>query len=324
MTHVLADSTIYVHHYTLRSSAGLNAASPRREFPGVLIKVGSGYGNIHPWPERGDPKLDACLKDLQGARRWPIVKRALRCAELDGAARELGDWMFDEVEVPQSHATVTEFKAENVETAVAAGFQAVKMKVGRDLREESLALAQWSREYPHLKWRLDFNEKGEPGEVVDFVRRLGDGFRSRLDFLEDPCPFSPKVWKELHAMTRMNLAVDREAGPHVKDAQAMIIKPAVDHPWLLAEAAVNAGQALVFTSTMDHPLGQAFAAWEAMSAQVSFPGRIGLCGLQTHGAFRPTPFTEALGAVTPEFNAPEGTGLGFDDLLAELEWTPLD
>ena len=118
----------------------------------------------------------------------------------------------------------------------------------------------------------------------------------------------------------MRLAVDREAGPHSLAAQVMVIKPAIDEPFLLGEAAVRHNQRVVFTSYMDHPLGQAFAAWEAARFELQFPGRVGLCGLQTHHLFEPDAFVEMLGPWSPEFQAPAGCGLGFDDLLDALPW----
>jgi O-succinylbenzoate synthase len=74
---------------------------------------------------------------------------------------------------------------------------------------------------------------------------------------------------------------------------------------------------------MDHPVGQAFAAWEAARLELQFPGLVGICGLQTHHLFESNEFAEALGPWSPEFKAPDGIGLGFDDLLAAQPWTRL-
>lgn len=103
----------------------------------------------------------------------------------------------------------------------------------------------------------------------------------------------------------------------------MIIKPALDEPWLLAEAAGQKGQRVVVTSYMDHPFGQTFAAWEAGRLALQFPGLIGTCGLQTHHLFKPSSFTEALGQLSPTFQPHAWTGLGFDEQLDELPWKPL-
>ncbi len=324
MTLDLSDHSIYYVPYTLRSVTGLNAASSRRTFEGVLIKVGSGYGCIHPWPELGDPSLEKCLKDLKGAQRWPIVKRALRCAKMDGDARELEDWMFDDVDVPESHATLTELTEESVETAVARTFRAVKCKVGRHLRKESAFLNDMAKAYPSLRWRLDFNERLEPDEAVAFVKSFSDELRNTIDFIEDPSAYSPEPWKRIRREIGLNLAVDRESSQKNDGAQVIVIKPSIDEPFILTESAVNQGKPAIITSYMQHPVGQAFDAWNAMSMGITFPGAIDLCGLQTHGLFEKTEFIEALGPVQPEFTPSEGLGLGFDELLKNQEWKRLE
>lgn len=312
-----------IARYRLRSRGFLNAISNRREFEGALIEVDGGFGCIHPWPELGDPPLEKCLADLAGARRWPIVRRALRCVEFDRAARVLDESLFEEMEVPLSHATLASGDLAEIALAVEAGFTTVKLKCGRDLATESTFLDTMAAEFPQLKWRLDFNEFPSLEEVTQFLSSLKEATRSAIDFIEDPCPYSESAWKELRRNTRLNLAVDREAAPLSAAAQVMVIKPAVDEPFLLGEAAISHGQRVVLTSYMDHPLGQAFAAWEAARLELIFPGLVGLCGLQTHHLFEPDAFSEALGRWSPEFKTPPGTGLGFDDALDALPWTRL-
>lgn len=315
---------VWIAHYRLRSRGFLNALSGRREFAGVLIRVGEGYGCIHPWPELGDPSLERCLDDLKGRRFWPIVRRALRCAEFDGAMRETEESLFEEMEVPASHATLAEVDMAGLAAAVEAGFSVVKMKGGRDLAAEAKFLEEGVGEFPQLRWRLDFNEILDPGEAEVFLMGLSEKVRRSLDFVEDVCPFSETIWAGLRERTRVRLAVDREVGPHRVAADVAVIKPAVDEPFLLAEGAMGHGQSVVVTSYMDHPLGQAFAAWEAARAGLMFPGLVGVCGLQTHHLFERDGFSEVLGDWGPEFRVPEGTGLGFNDALEELTWMRLD
>ncbi len=312
---------LWYWHYRLRSRKNLNSRSTRREFEGVLLRDGEGgHACIHPWPELGDPTLQRCLEDLAGAKRWPIVRRALRCLEMDGAARSLKDPLFEELEVPLSHATLTGCDDDEVFQAVQAGFTTAKLKCGNSPSAELAFLERMSTTHPGLRWRLDFNETGDVDDLVARFTGMPEAVRSRIDFLEDPCHFSGTKWRDLFLKTRLPLAVDRDAAPNCGDAQVIVIKPAIDEPWLLAEAAQNHGQRVVVTSYMDHPLGQAFAAWEAGRLALQFPGLVDVCGLQTHHLFEPNGFTEALGGWTPEFHAPPGTGLGFDDLLDALPW----
>lgn len=312
-----------IARYRLKARGFLNSISNRSVFEGALIQVDGGYGCIHPWTELGDPPLEKCLADLATSRRWPIVRRALRCAEYDRAARGYDESLFEEMEVPLSHATLSSADAGAAENAVEAGFTTLKLKAGRNLASESKFLESMAAEFPSLKWRLDFNESLSPEHAGEFLLGLSDKTRAAIDFVEDPCPYSDSAWSELHKKTRVKLAVDRESSPQSSAAQWMVIKPAVDEPFLLGESAISYQQRVMLTSYMDHPLGQAFAAWEAARLELQFPGLVGLCGLQTHHLFEPDEFTEQLGPWAPAFKPPSGTGLGFNDLLDALPWTRL-
>lgn len=317
------DPKPFIHRYRLKARGFLNSISNRREFEGALIRIGDGFGCIHPWPELGDPTLEKCLADLAGARRWPIVRRAVRCAEYDAAGRTFEHSLFEETEVPDSHATLSIARVEGVERAVEAGFTVIKLKAGRNPAAETRFLEEMHAEHPALKWRLDFNECLDPAHAADFLLGLSEKTRAAIDFAEDPCPYSDTAWSDLHRRTRVKLAVDREAAPLSVSAQVMVIKPTIDEPFLLAEAAIQNRQRVILTSYMDHPVGQTFAAWEAARLGLQFPGLPGICGLQTHHLFEPDEFTEMLGPWSPVFQPPAGNGLGFDDLLEALPWAPI-
>jgi len=312
-----------ISRYRLKARGLLNTISRRREFEGALIRIDGGFGCIHPWPELGDPPLEKCLSDLAGERRWPIVRRAVRCAEYDRAARIYDHSLFEEMVVPLSHATLIKTDPAELTRAVVAGFSTIKLKTGRNPPAETQFLDAMTVEYPALKWRLDFNESLESGEATEYLLGLTAATRAAIDFAEDPCPYSDTSWWTLRRQTRVPLAVDREATPLSIAAQVMVVKPAIDEPFLLGEAAIRNNQRVVFTSYMDHPLGQRFAAWEAARLELQFPGRVGLCGLQTHHLFEPDAFAEMLGPWSPVFKVPDGNGLGFDDLLEELPWMRL-
>jgi O-succinylbenzoate synthase len=315
------ESEPLISRYRLKARGFLNSISNRREFEGALIRIDGGFGCIHPWPELGDPPLEKCLADLAGPRCRAIVRRAVRCAEYDRTARRFEHSLFEEMEVPESHATLSIARAEGVARAVESGFAVIKFKAGRNPAAERRFLDEMAAEFPALKWRLDFNEALEPGDAAEFLTSLSEKARAAIDFAEDPCPYSDAAWTALHRRTGVKLAVDREASPQSAAAQVMVIKPAIDEPFLLAEAALHQRQRVVLTSYMDHPVGQAFAAWEAARLGLQFPGLVGLCGLQTHHLFEPDAFSEMLGPWSPVFQPPAGDGIGFGDLLEELPWT---
>ncbi|NJM38523.1 MAG: hypothetical protein HC845_12055 [Akkermansiaceae bacterium] len=312
-----------ISRYRLKARGSLNAVSKRSSYEGVLIQFDGGFGCIHPWPELGDPPLEKCLADLAGPRRWPIVRRAIRCAEYDRAARVFDESLFDEMEVPLSHATLIKTDPADVALAIEAGFTIIKLKAGKDLLNEAKFIETMAAEFPALRWRLDFNESLTAEDAAGFLLGLSDVTRAAIDFVEDPCPFSETAWRELHRKTQVKLAVDREAAPLSAAAHWIVIKPAIDEPFLLGEAAIQNHQRALLTSYMDHPVGQAFAAWEAARLELQFPGLVGICGLQTHHLFEPNEFSEFLGSWSPKFQVPAGTGIGFDDLLDAQPWTRL-
>ena len=309
--------------YRLTARQPVNARSVRREFEGALVRIGEGFACLHPWPELGDPTLAKCLADLAGPRRWPIVRRALRCAKDDADARFIGDALLEEIDLPPSHATLPWQDERIADSAVEKGFDRIKIKAGRDPAGEGAFLCATAARHPELRWRIDCNEAFEPEAAEAFLLGIPEEVRWRIDFVEDPSPYAESTWERLRKAARVPLAVDREAAPGCTAAQVVVVKPAVDEPWLLAESAAARGQQVVVTSSMEHPLGQCFAAWEAAKLNVQFPGLVGVCGLQTHHLFTPSDFAERLGRWSPEFRPPGGTGLGFDDLLERLPWKRL-
>lgn len=315
---------IYVWRYTLRSVGSLNARSERREFEGALIRVRDGYGCLHPWPELGDPSLEKLLKMLADGEGHRLIRRALACVAMDRQARNEGYGLLDRLAVPDSHATIVEWNHGAIEEAVGRGFRTVKLKAGREMVGEARLLGEWVRQWPTLRWRLDFN--GSPGfeAVREFLQCLMGSVLRRFDFLEDPCRFDAQEWLALREVGGVRLAMDEGVGPGRQEPDLLVLKPAVVDPRDFVDGALECAQGLVVTSAMDHPVGQCFAAVEAGRLMESRgQSLVGTCGLQTHGLFEKDAFSERLGPVSPGFGAPGGTGLGFNEILEELPWKRL-
>jgi O-succinylbenzoate synthase len=312
---------IYVWRYVLKSRTALNAISTRREFEGALVRIGDGFGCLHPWPELGDPTLGELLVELVEDRpASPLARQAVAMAALDESCRVIGKPVAYRLglPVPPSHATLPGCETEAVEAAVGRGFTIVKVKGGRDYAELAGRLDEHARRWPELIWRIDFNEVLTMEETLRFVQCLTDHVWKRIDLLEDPCPYNPQAWEEIRRVTSLPLAMDRSAHANAPATDVLVVKPARDHHPDFHEGQ----QRLVVTSNMDHPLGQCFAAWVA--ARLAFlTERVDCCGLQTHDLFEPTAFSEELGPVGPHFQFPFGTGFGFDELLAKLPWKRL-
>ena len=151
----------WVWRYALKAAGGVNAKTEREVYEGALIRVGEGFGCVHPWPELGDASLDECLHDLGGRAEMALVQQSLKCAEADGAARMEGRSLFEGLVVPRSHAILPFCDEEAVAQAVARGFTHVKVKAGREVRSELEMLRSLIAKWPELRWRIDFNEMGD-------------------------------------------------------------------------------------------------------------------------------------------------------------------
>jgi O-succinylbenzoate synthase len=253
---------------------------------GALIRVGSGFADVHPWPNLGDAPLEEQLARLAGGETTPLTGRSLELARLDGAARERGVSLFNGLTIPESHWPGSEPPPE---------FDTVKLK-------------GIERIPPRVRLRIDFNNRLRPEEFMLIAEGLP---HERIDFVEDPCPYDPAVWSALQQQTGLRLALDRFHAEEGVDV--LVVKPAIqDFP--------QSEKEIVVTSYMDHPVGQFGAAYIAAlhSEQVS-----ARCGLFTHVLYDRDEFTERIRSNGARLLPPEGTGIGFDDLLERLPWKKL-
>lgn len=299
---------LWIWKYSLESKGALNARTGRKFFEGALVRSGSGFACLHPWPELGDPTLKECLDDLGGKRQCRIVRCALQCAKIDGEAREENKSLFEGLRVPVSHATLPFFDESAIADAVGKGFTHVKVKCGRNLPAELAMIRRLSGDWPDLRWRLDFSERGNVGELIRILGDWSSGERAVIDFLEDPVSYHGGDWGELRRRTGLAMANDRNMESDRGDSEILVVKPAVNEM-------PDDTSRVVVTSYLDHPFGQVFAAYEAGRNGISL-----VSGLQTHGVFEESSFSEELGKPQPEFRSPQGVGLGFGDLLEQLPW----
>lgn len=306
---------LWVSRYALEAGGRLNSRTDRVVLRGALVRLGAGFGCLHPWPELGDPALEECLADLAGARRHRLVQRTVACLEADAAARIEERSLFAGLSVPESHATLPELSETVLMKALERGFSRVKVK-SQTAGDETLSeVRRLSARWPLVRWRIDFNEGGRGEAILRELAKWTVEEKQVIDFLEDPVPYHGRAWEVLAREGGLPLANDRWMECDRGESAVLVVKPAVNE--LIDRGCVKVAQQVV-TSYMDHPVGQAFAAWEAARAGVKT-----VCGLQTHGLFKPDAFTEMLGEVGPTFRVPEGSGLGFDDLLEKLSWKRL-
>lgn len=320
-------SKIYVHRYLLRSRQGLNSRSNLTEHDGALIRVEvegeSGYACLHPWEELGDLSLNELIIQLVQGRITRQVKCALDCADVDRSARSKGISLFDGLDVPMSHATIVG-GIDQVEQAVLAGFDTVKLKMGRDGSLNLKLMREVAGAFPELRLRLDFNGVSDVGSMDVFLREMGEVLRLQIDFIEDPFPLGDSAWDSIRDKYGVRFAVDRGISEATGEYDVSVVKPAIDDVQKTCDAAQMGGRNVVVTSYMDHPIGQCYAAYCAGKVNANYLGLINKrCGLMTHGLFEENAFIERLGSARPDwyshFKGKE-SGLGFDDLLESLDW----
>lgn len=290
--------------YTMKLRMPPNARTTAHSVEGALVRIGGGTGCLHPWEELGDPSLDDQLVALKTGNDTGMTRQCRYCCALDAAARSRGTSIFADVEIPSSHG----IWFEGVEEARLENLEFLKMKCGPDVVAEAARLKEVVVRLPEARWRIDFNATLDRDSFLAWRDALGVDLLEKIDLVEDPMPIDAGSWDELQAEVPFDLAADREKNP----ARVKVVKP------LLDEVDTGASNCLV-TSYMDHPIGQCFAA--LIASRFSEPLRGS--GLLTHWLFEDDPFVERMRDSHGVLLAPEGTGLGFDDLLDDLPWKTL-
>jgi O-succinylbenzoate synthase len=324
---------ISTHHYALQPGPD-PARAARAPRHGTLLQVEfdndtTGYADLHPWEEFGHSPLSKHLASLKTETPTPLANLAVRHARTDAAARRAGLSLFGGLPEVRSHALFTAWTTaprSAFEQCAAAGYQSIKLKIGKDPAREPQALNQLA-DLP-LRWRLDANASlTTGGESIDhFLSALHPSIRENLDFLEDPIPYNPAAWSKLSTQAKLPLALDwqlRATPPPWPGAQILVIKPASQDAFPLALTAAHAGMEIVVTHSMDHPLGQSVALWTAMRLRQRHGDFVRDGGLQATGLYKPDAFSEQIQTLGPQTLPPPGTGFGFDNELVNLPWLPL-
>lgn len=319
--------SLYVWRYTLRSRQGLNAASAKTCHEGALIRLEEGgVGCVHPWPELGDAALPDQLLALSGRRaQTRITEAALHCARMDGEARRRGVSLFQNP-IPESHWLV--LAGDDAEKAREKGFRIAKMKCGPRKAEAELLVRRMEEWLDAGFWiRLDANESFASGTFLEFWEtlgeRLGEEKRRKVDFVEDPEAWSEEAWDILRR-AGVPIAADRDQEERWRAGDVRICKPGRGDRIGAENVGGKEARAFCFTSYMDHAIGQMWAAaCAAVMIESPDAGRLLTCGLLTQRCFEPDAFFERLTCEGARLLPPEGTGLGFDDLIDSLPWTRL-
>jgi o-succinylbenzoate synthase len=301
---------IWIHRYELKPREA--KAKPRQ---GVLIKTEwashqVGYSDLHPWPEFGEPELDEHIRSLHDLKFTSLVENSMEFNYWDREYRLLKRNAFLGLSLPRSHRLVfdlDELNEEQLREWHREGFTHIKVKLGRSLKTETDTLVHMAYATP-LMWRVDFNGRITEPDFMKWWTTLDNSVKAKIDFIEDP----------------LNSGDLKVEGPWANDwkvqsrAQIRIVKPARETDEELARYA-----RIVFTHSLDHTLGQACAAWVAAKFYTQHPKKREVCGLANTDFFEPNEFSQSWNCEGPRMKPTEGTGFGFDKLLADLQWERL-
>lgn len=261
---------------------------------GVLIRIDHlGVSVFHPWPSLGHDSLKQQLQWLKQGRVTPHLRRALEIASIDKQAREGGRALFSEKPFPKSHTLIPN----------QIGYTTAKVKV----RPDTLFSIEKFLDYPIL--RLDCNARFSEATIEQLMKYI-QPIRERIEFIEDPFPFSKTQWMEVEEKYGIPLASDWEGRGEWESL--VVYKPGFDKE-------IPICQKLVVTSLLDHPLGQVQAAFFAAHSGTEL-----LCGLTSHEVYEPNSYSDRLMVNEGQLQLMDrGRGFGFDDLLAKEKWSVL-
>ena len=314
---------MYYSRYKLYPVGALSARAAAQPREGVLLKGDNGgYACLQCWPELGDSPLEYELDAPRDGTPLLLGERAMKCMELDGAARSKGVNLFAGLKVPRSHATLTvSVTPSQVYSLHQKGFRMGKIKVIPKLASTVERLTNLAAMVPEWKWRVDFDCTLTMEETLKFWDMLPEALKERIDFIEDPCYYNVHEWQTLQDAGiplgyDTPLRNEKNIPQRTSHPMMRIVKPVRHHS--------NSGQP-VFTTNLDHPLGQCWAAYSAAVFYSDKPvEQVPVCGLVTQHVYQPNVFSEQLGLdITPEFHVPAGTGLGFNGLLEAQDWKRL-
>ncbi len=305
---------------------------PRR---GALLKVEwnsekIGYADLHPWPEFGDPELEEHLSELRNRKLTNLVEQAIWLASLDAKCRLEKVNIYDQQKILRNNGILTaasETSVERLDPFVVEGFQKVKIKVGYDLQSEVEMLNRAALTHSQLKFRLDFNSRLTGPSFEKFVKRLTPPAQRMVEYVEDPFPYHPELWKEARSL--LPLAIDWELR-HIPvdqerpvEADVLVVKPTHQDVNARLEQCQRWGRQMVITSHMGHPLGVMQCQAIAQDFAKRFPEIMLDPGCLTFDLYEPTVFNKELNVQGPFVRRVAGWGIGFDLLLKGQQWNRL-
>lgn len=323
--------------YSLKPKTRIGSVAASREREGALLKIQwpddiIGYGDLFPWPEFGDLRVDAQLLNLKSGKISTGLEQTIHLARKDGQARRYQQNLMRGVPRVRNHFLITDpLKITDAELidAQTLGFTVVKLKCGQN-PEAELKLAEKIIKDRGFTLRLDYNGNATPAKFQSFMGKIPPLLRQKIEFVEDPFVYNHELWKS--AAELVTLAVDQETDrvPWEEYSEAnpppfkvIILKPARQDIGKAREYAHRFRLKIVVTSSLDHPVGIMHAAAACGEIKRLYPNLVLDAGCFSHLAYEPDLFSQMLPLRGPYLGEIAGWGVGFDSLLNGLPWTAL-
>lgn len=321
------------YSYSLRPMTSLNAITPVKEREGALLKIEwpdqkTGYADLHPWPELGDVPLQVHLQDLSKGKISSLVEQSIWLALRDAQWRADKKNYFDDGMAVRNNFTISNIHdvvpgfLDEIKTE---GYTTVKLKVGRDLKQEIGFLSNLAA--TGLKIRLDFNAIGSWQIFEKFMSQVPATVLPFIEYVEDPFPYEEKSWGDAQKLAP--IAVDNEFHKvrwnrnEKPPFDVMVVKPARVDVDKAVEYCKKWNLKMTITSSMDHPVGVAHSVGVAMELKKLHGDMILEAGCMTHRLYQMDLFLTELFTQGPYFAKGRGYGIGFDNILKALPWHPV-
>lgn len=318
--------------YTLKPAQHLSAAANIGDRSGVLLKIEwpdglVGYSDLHPWIELGDTSWEEQLAGIRQGHISTMLEQSIWMARKDAQLRKQDKNIFEGLASIKNNYIVTDIRSEPeglADRLKSEGFETVKIKVGRDLKQEAEYISALGRDGA-FKLRLDFNGLGTWQTYERFMSSIDKVSLTRVQYVEDPFPYDPQAWMDAKrfapiAIDNQISRVDLKKLP-VKPFDVVILKPAkMDVSGTLQNCIIHDLKVAV-TSYMDHPVGVIHALAIASELKKAHPQRVLDAGCMTLRLFQMDTYAAEVVSSGAFLKRPNGRGIGFDALLAKEPWS---
>ena len=288
-----------------------------------------GYGDLCPVTVFKDLPLIKQLDLLEQGQATALSACALACAKADADARSRSAKLHSDQQIENHYLVpdIVNFPMERISILEQRGYRYFKVKMGSELERESRALRQLCEGLSSgSKIRLDFNLKTDQESFFRWLDQVADWLTPGLDFIEDPFTYVPAEWQRVSKEYGVRLALDYLEPQYdltAAGAAVLVIKPAMQDLASVDQFLIQPDRSIIVTHYLESALGQSYALAIAQQLAAIWGERLEVCGLQMVDYYLDSEFQRQIKNDGPFVLPPDGTGLGFDQILERQRWIKL-